>query len=235
VNANNTQLNGTWVVASSTGSTITITGSGWVSHGASGGEAGTITQQASGSYTGFLVNMVETALNGSSNKLLDLQAGAAGGTSQFAIKNNGKVLTYGAITTIGGGVPAEYATVDLTTQGAAIGATTLYAVPAGGGGRYRISWAASVTRASDISSILGGSTGFQIVYTDGDDSVSKTSPRTVTSGVDTDATNTTATALSGCIVVNAKASTNIQYQMGYTDSHTSTAMQYNLHVICEAL
>ena len=43
VNANNTQLNGTWVVASSAGTLLVITGSGWSTHGASTGENGTAT------------------------------------------------------------------------------------------------------------------------------------------------------------------------------------------------
>lgn len=49
------------------------------------------TGSASGSYTGLLVNVVETALLGTSNKLLDLQAGTTGGTSQFAVSNQGHI------------------------------------------------------------------------------------------------------------------------------------------------
>jgi hypothetical protein len=188
---------------------------------------------ANGNIAGLQINAVETAVGGT-HLMFDLQAGSAGTTSQFSIKNNGKVTNYGAIATIGNGVPSEYATVDLTAQAAAIAATTLYAVPAGGAGRYRVSWVASVTTVDGAASVLGGAGGFQILYTDGDDSVVKTSPRTVTAGVDTDATNTTATAISGCIIVNAKASTNIQYQMGYT-STTPGQMKYNLHVVMEAL
>lgn len=47
------------------------------------------TGTASGSYTGLQVNVVETALKGSSNLLIDLQAGASGGTSKFSITNGG--------------------------------------------------------------------------------------------------------------------------------------------------
>jgi hypothetical protein len=131
-------------------------------------------------------------------------------------------------------MPAEYATVDLTAQAAAIGSTLLYAVPAASAGMYRVSWVATVTTVDGAASVLGGTTGFQITYTDGDDSVVKTSPRTVTSGVDTDATNTTATALSGVIVVSAKSSTNINYQMGYT-STTPGQMKFNLHLKMERM
>lgn len=49
------------------------------------------TGTASGSYTGLLVNAVETALLGSTNKLLDLQSGATGGVSRFSVDNSGQV------------------------------------------------------------------------------------------------------------------------------------------------
>lgn len=113
--------------------------------------------------------------------------------------------------------------VDLTAQGAAISATTLLATSTNGG-MFRIDWVSSVTTVDGTSSTLGGSTGFQIIYTDGDDSVVKTTPVSVTS-----AANTTGTSIGGSIVVNAKNSTNIQYQMGYT-SNTPGQMKYNLHI-----
>ncbi len=150
----------------------------------------------------------------------------------FALDNSGKVTEYAGVATVSQGMPAEYATVDLTGQGAAISATTLYAVPASQGGMYRISWCASVTTVDGAASVLGGTTGFQILYTDL--TVVKTSPRTITSGVNTDATNTTATAISGTVVVFADASTNIQYQMGYT-STTPGQMKFDLHIKCERM
>lgn len=148
----------------------------------------------------------------------------------------GLITRYNNIATVSNGVPSELVTVDnLTSQAAAITATTLYAVPASGAGMYRISWTATVTRAATTSSILGGAGGFQILYTDNDDSVVKTTPGTVVTGVDTNATNSTSTGtISGCVVVNAKASTNIQYQIGYTSVGVTT-MQYNLHMKVEAL
>jgi hypothetical protein len=151
------------------------------------------------------------------------------GSAKLKAKDTGLFTTYANIATVSGGVPAEYATVDLITQGAAIAATTLYAVPAAGAGMYRISWVATVTRAGSVSSTLGGANGFQAIYTDADDSVAKTSPPSATSNA-----NTTATQLSGSVIVYAKASTNIQYKMGYTDGG-GTVMQYNLHIKCEAL
>ena len=143
----------------------------------------------------------------------------------------GKVGTYNAIATVSQGVPAEYATVDLTAQSAAIGATTLYAVPATGAGMYRISWSATITTVDGAASVLGGTNGFQVVYTSPTDSVVKT---TVPGNSVTSAANTTGTAVGGCEVVYAKASTNIQYKYDYT-STTPGQMIYELHIKCEAL
>lgn len=113
--------------------------------------------------------------------------------------------------------------VDLTAQGAAIPATLLFATSVFGG-VYRIDWVASVTTVDGTSSTLGGAGGFQILYTDGDDSVVKTTPASASSSG-----NTTATTIGGSITVNAKNTTNIQYQFGYT-SNTPGQMKYNLHV-----
>lgn len=151
-------------------------------------------------------------------------------TDKFAVDNNGLSKVYGGIATVSQGQPAEYATVDLTAQTAAITATTLYAVPAGGAGMYRISWSATITTAASVSSVLGGTNGFQILYTSPTDSVVKT---TVTGNSITSAANTTATAVGGVEIVYAKLSTNIQYQYDYTSS--GTAMAYELHLKIEAL
>jgi hypothetical protein len=111
---------------------------------------------------------------------------------------------------------------DLTAQGAAIAATTLYAVPASDAGVYAVCYTAKLTRAATTSSTLGGATGFQVTYTDNTDSVV-----TTTAAGPTSALNTTQAQVSGCIVVHAKASTNIQYAFGYTSSGATT-MQYKI-------
>lgn len=131
--------------------------------------------------------------------------------------------------------PHIVADILLTAQGAAIGATLLYAVPATGGGLYVVNWVATVTRAATTSSVLGGAGGFQITYTDKDDSVVKTMPGTVVAGVETNATNSTATGtISGSYAAWAKESTNLNYLIGYT-SVGATTMQYNLHIVVEGL
>lgn len=142
----------------------------------------------------------------------------------------GKLSQYNGIATVTNGVPSEYAQTNLTAQGAAIAATTLYAVPSTGVGLYRVCYVASITRASTTSSVLGGTAGFQIRYTDADDSVVKTTANAAV----TSSLNTTGTTISGCQIANAKASTNLQYLFDYT-SVGVTSMQYNLHVRAEAL
>jgi methionine-rich copper-binding protein CopC len=151
------------------------------------------------------------------------------GTGQLRFGD--KITTYNAIATVGDGVGYEVALSDLTAQGAAIGATTIYAVPASGAGMYRVSWVATVTRAATTSCVLGGSTGFTLKYTDADDSVVKTeNPTTPTIS----AINATGTSISGVEMAYCKASTNLQYLFGYT-SVGATTMQYNLHIRVEKL
>jgi hypothetical protein len=133
---------------------------------------------------------------------------------------------------VGDGVGALRAAVDLNTQGASIGATTLYAVPASGQGQYRISWVATITRAASGGSPSCTLGPFQIAYTDADTNVAKT--QVALAGRTSSTTNNVATAISGAFVCNAKASTNITYTMGYTSAGT-TSMQYNLHIRIESL
>lgn len=147
----------------------------------------------------------------------------------------GRISTYNGIATVSRGIPAEYATVDLTAQSAAITTTTLYAVPSTGAGQYRLSWNAKVTTAATTSSILGALT---IVYTDPDGVA-----QTITCGAQinagtiatTSVGNSTTTVLLGLpMMLNCKASTNITYAFAYT-SVGATPMQYNLHIKVEAL
>lgn len=142
------------------------------------------------------------------------------------------ITKYNNISTVSNGVSSVYATVNLTAQVAAITATTAYAVPASGVGQYRISFVAKVTTAATTSSVLGGTAGFQIKYTDADDSVVVTTGALSNISGSVLNTNTTQNTYAGTIMVNVKASSNIQYLMDYT-SVGLTAMQYNLHIIIE--
>lgn len=152
-------------------------------------------------------------------------AGAAG---QPATSYNGTPL-------VSNGIPSEVATVDLTAQAAAKATTTLYAVPATGAGQYRLLWNAKVTTVDATSSTLGPLT---ITYTDPDGVVQTIAAAAQSkAGVieTSDTGNLTTTVLLGLnMMLNCKASTNIQYAMAYA-SNVAGTMKYNLHIKLEAL
>ena len=118
----------------------------------------------------------------------------------------------------------------LTAQSAAIAATTLYSIPSSGAGLYRVCFVSSITQAATTSCSLGGSTGFQLKYTNAlGDSVVKT--QTFTSPA-ISATDATTTSISGDFMAYCGASTNLQYLFGYTSSG-ATVMQYDLAIYAE--
>lgn len=177
---------------------------------------------------------------GQTGQTADLQQLHAGASLVMNVTAAGKITTYGGTTLVGDGVPAQYVTIDLTAQGGALAAQTLIASVAASG-IFRISWVATVTRAATTSSTLGGTAGFQVTYTDPDDSVAKTSAAAgaPSAGVNqsysqTNQGNSTATQASGVVVVQAKVGTALNYSFGYTSSG-GTSMQYNLHIRVEKL
>lgn len=150
-----------------------------------------------------------------------------------------KFTTYNNISTVSNGVPSELGTVDLTAQAAAITATTLYTPAASQS--FRISASVQVTQAATSSSILGGTTGLVITYTEPDGSVAQSvtmalqnKSGAVVVPATGDTGNSTTTQDNGVIVIRAKSGTAIQYAIGYT-SVGGTAMNYALHLKCEAL
>jgi len=158
------------------------------------------------------------------------------GTATLAAEAlTGKITKYNNINTVANGVPAEYATVDLTGQTAAIATTTLYAISAIGAGQYRLSWNAKVTTVAGVSSTLGPLT---ITYTDPDGVVQTiTAAAQSNAGVieTSDAGNVVTTVLLGVpMMLNCAASTNIQYAFAYA-SNAANVMAYNLHLKLEAL
>ena len=187
------------------------------------------TSSASGSYIAMKVSVTETALLGSANKFFLCQGGSGGSTSEYEINNSGIVDIYNGVATVRNGQPAEYASADSVSQSAAIAATTILSTPQTGA--YRISWSADITTAASGSSVLGGTAGFQVVYTSPTDSVVKT---TVSGNSVTSTANTIGTAIGGTLVVYAKTGTNLKYSFDYT-SVGVTAMVYELHVTVEAL
>ncbi len=130
---------------------------------------------------------------------------------------------------------SSLASIDLTGQTAAKTATNLY-LPTSTG-MYRISYYAKVTTVGDVSSILGGTSGLVIAYTDGTDSVAQTAftvpednqagnSLSVGSG---NTTNTTQAVLQGSATVWAKTGVQMTYAFGYTSVNASV-MAYELHI-----
>jgi hypothetical protein len=164
------------------------------------------------------------------------------GTGKTVLANSpsfsGAFQAYNGISLVNNGVCAEFGTVD-SSNSAAITATTLYSPTATG--RFKISGSLIVTTAATTSSILGGTTGVVITYTDGTSSVAQSmtmsgvaqngSLITISSG-NTGNTTTTQTNLIP-IYIFAKTGVAIQYAVGYT-SVGLTAMVYQLHLIAES-
>jgi hypothetical protein len=140
-----------------------------------------------------------------------------------------KISNYNAVATVAGGVPAEYAVTGLTAQAANVAATTVYAIPAAGAGLYRISVYIIVSQAGTTSTMPDT----RITYTDRD------SGATITVNVTASSTgNTTSTFAQSTLVINAKASTNVQYDIGQVNAYASTGgtpMQFAYRNIVEAL
>lgn len=183
---------------------------------------------------GSIVNQyqlyIESPTKGSTN---NYSIYSLGGNNFFG----GLFSTYNNITTVSNGVPSEIAKIDTTGLTANVSAATIYAVPSSGVGMYRISSYVVETTAGSVSSTLPN---VQILYTDNETGGSITIDATPILGIagigQTGAltSNTIGTASSGVIVINAKASTNIQYQ---TVNYASTAagMAYALHIKLEVL
>lgn len=171
-----------------------------------------------------------------------LSPGAPGGTGTAGatgiVKINAKIGTYDSISTVGKGVPSILAQIDLTGQTAAVTNSTALYTPTVTG-MFRVSYYAKVTTAG-TSSVLGGTVGFQILYSDGTDAVAQTVTLPATSQAGNTITigtgnvgNTTTTVSYGDAMVYAASGTAITYGFGY--SSTGTTMQYELHVKVEAL
>lgn len=147
---------------------------------------------------------------------------------------------YDSLTTVGAGVPCVCYQINLTGQTAALANTTSFFTPPAAG-FYRIYYYAKVTTAASTSSILGGTVGFQVLYTDATDSVAQTvtlpafsqagANLTISSG---NTGNSTTTVSYGTAELYMKASTAATYGFGYT-SVGGTAMAYELHVKVELI
>lgn len=156
--------------------------------------------------------------------------GDLGGTypNPTVAKVSVKLASYNAVPTVGNGVPAEYAQINLTGQGANVGSAVLYTVTANAGGMYRVSAYAVVTTADAASSTLPS---IGIGWTDADSSVAVLAG-TVTP---TNTANAPGAFAGGSQIINVKAESNITYQTTGYASGTAGAMKYAVHIKLEYL
>jgi hypothetical protein len=145
-----------------------------------------------------------------------------------------QITKYLGVATVGAGVPVLVAKVDLAAQSASIPSTTIYAIPASGAGTYRMTCYAVITQVATTSSTLP-SVG--LVFTDQDTNTTFNPGVTATSTNNTLGTNSTFVGAAGTttITFQARASTNIQYQLNNYASSGATAMQYAAHIKLEYL
>lgn len=149
---------------------------------------------------------VKAALTGTANQV-SVTNGAGSITLGLpsALAIPGTIQSINGISTAGTiGIPIEVAVQSYPNQQASFPLTTIYAVPAGQGGRYRIVFNGVVTTPATTSSTLPNCT---IGWTDNDSSGTPTANIGASSGG-----NTTSAVSLGQIIVWAKAGTNITAQ-----------------------
>lgn len=181
------------------------------------------------------VPTVPTGILSTNNTWTGTNAFGAATTFNALVSLLGLVNRYNNIATVAGGIPSEVASVDLTAATAAVGTTTLYAVPGAGTIQHRLSWNAKVVTPAGTSSTLGPLT---ITYVD-PNSVTQTITAAAQISAGTIASsstgNTNTTVLQGVpLLLNCKGGTNVTYAIAYA-SVAANAMAFNLHVILEAL
>jgi hypothetical protein len=175
-----------------------------------GGSGGTI---GFSSATGATGAASDTAISRISAGVLGVGTGAQGSIAGSLQLN--LITSYGGNTTTKGGVPSVLATSFLTAQTSAIANHALVSsASAYAKGMWRISFVATQTTAGSAGTVLGGTTGFTITFTNANgDTVSKT---TALSAPATGIGTSTSDTISGDFYGYAGASTNITYSFGYT-------------------
>ena len=139
----------------------------------------------------------------------------------------GYVAATGAFTSA---VPSSVvATVPLTAQSAAIVGQALFTPSAPG--LYRVSFNAKVTVPDAVSSVLGGTNGFVVTYTDATDATVSVTLQLNTAPA-TNAGNAVTSASTGSVLINAAASP-VTFSYDYTSG--ATPMQYQIQVTVEAV
>ena len=169
------------------------------------------------------------ALTGTSNQV-SVTNGAGtitlGLPSTLAIP--GTVTSVNGINTAGSiGIPFEVATANFLTQGANISSTSIYAVPTGQSGRYRVTMNTILVTPDGASSTLPNT---NVSWTDADSSGTPNANIGATSTA-----NTTSAASVGSLTVYAKAGTNINISTTGYASGTAGAMKYDARYQVEYL
>jgi hypothetical protein len=175
----------------------------------------------------------------STNSCFDIVNGTTDAGCAMAASSASEFTRYNNIALVNNGVPSEVFAVN-SSNSAAITATTLYTPTATG--FYRITAGLQLTTAATTSSILGGTTGIIIAYTDGTSSVAQSvtcyavnqSAAIITIG--TGNTGNSTTSQYNCIpmYIYAKTGVAITYAIGYT-SVGATAMVYQAHLLAESM
>ena len=96
---------------------------------------------------------------------------------------------------------------------------------------WRISYVATVTTVDSASFALGGTSGFQDTFTNGNGDTHSNTSNPTTPAIS--AANTLNTAVSGCKVAYTEAGTAITYAFGYTAGTGNGA--YDIAVYAEYL
>jgi hypothetical protein len=139
----------------------------------------------------------------------------------------GKLAQYNGVNTAANGTSIIYGAVDSTNLSANVSATTIYAVPSGGTGFYRIDGTVIVTTPATTSSTMPGVT---MTWTDGDNNTAQSFTFIVSNS-----TNTLTTFAQATMRFWVKGGTNIQYSTTGYASSGATAMKYALHLRLELL